>query len=56
MQLTSTNVTLTASEAMGMATISENGKQPAFIQEQYLEELRDLCQLYLDIKNDRIKE
>lgn len=52
MKLTSTNVTLTANEEMGMATVSENGKVPAFIKEEYLEELRDLINDYLAMKYD----
>lgn len=55
MKLTSTNVTLTANEGMGVATISENGKQPAFIQEVFLEELRDLITDYLEMREKEIE-
>lgn len=51
MKYISTNMTLTANKAMGMATISQNGKMPAFVEEQYLEELRDLINDYLEEKS-----
>jgi len=47
-KLESTNITIVANMGMGLATISQNGKQPAFIEEQYLEELRDLINDYLE--------
>lgn len=52
MKLESTNVTLIANEKIGQATIGQNGKHPCFIEEQYLEELRDLLNDYLKIKNE----
>lgn len=50
MKLESTNVILIANESMGQATIGQNGKVPMFIEEQHLEELRDLLNDYLKMK------
>lgn len=50
MKQESTNITVIASPEMGMATIGQNGKIPAFIEEQHLEELRDLLNDYLEHK------
>lgn len=54
MRLISTNVMLVASKIMGIATISENNKIPIFMEEQHLEELRDLLNDYLAIQNQNI--
>ena len=50
MRLTSTNITLISNKAINMATIGQNGHQPAFIDEQHLEELRDLLNDYFELK------
>jgi len=60
MKLTSTNITLIASQEMEMATIGQNGKTPAFVEYRHLEELRDLLNLYFEqlyggAKNEDIK-
>jgi len=50
MKLESTNVTIIANEKMGEATICQNGRHPCFIREEYLEELKDLLNDYLELK------
>jgi|TARA_R100001530_G_scaffold903_2_gene1572 hypothetical protein len=54
MKLESTNVYLTANEKMGLATLGQNDKGAlsgvGFIDEKHLEELRDLIDLYLELK------
>lgn len=48
MKYESTNITLIANEDMQMATVGQNGKAPAFIEYQHLEELRDLLNDYFE--------
>jgi hypothetical protein len=52
MKLTSTNITLIANEKIGQASIRQNRKAPTFIEEQHLEELRDLLNDYFEMKNN----
>lgn len=55
MKLTSINVKLVANEKMGLAILSQNKKEPGFIEEQHLEELRDLINDYLEMKAKGVK-
>jgi len=50
MKLTSTNIILTADKSLGHARIKQAGKTSDFISEEHLEEVRDLIDLYLDLK------
>ena len=49
-KLTSTNVNITANDKMGLAKLGQNDREPCFIEEQHLEELRDLINDYLELK------
>lgn len=54
MKLTSTNIELTANEKIGYFKITQIGKTANLIEEQYLEEARDLLNFYLEIKNNPV--
>lgn len=56
MKLTSTNVTLIANEEVGMASLRQNSHEPMFMKEEYLEELRNLINDYLEMKNSSIPD
>lgn len=49
MKLTSTNITITVNKKIGLAKIQQNEKEPCFIEEKYLEELRNLINDYLEM-------
>jgi len=53
MKFASTNATLIANEKMKVATIGQKGQVPAFVDEEHLEELRDLLNAYLEIKYEK---
>ncbi len=55
MKLTSVNIILTADKSLGHARIKQVGKTSDFIAEEYLEEVRDLIDLYLDLKRAGIE-
>jgi len=50
MKLTSNNVSLTANKKMGEALVRQNSREAAFIRIEYLEELRDLINDYLEME------
>lgn len=50
MKLESNNVTLIGNDKVGIVTIGQNGKIPTFLRTEYLEELRDLINDYLEIE------
>lgn len=52
MRLISTNIELTANDKIGYFKINQKGKTSQFIEEQYLEEARDLLNFYMELKKE----
>jgi hypothetical protein len=52
MKLISTNIELTASEKIGYFKINQKGKISQFIEEQHIEEARDLLNFYMELKKE----
>lgn len=53
MKLESNNVTLIGNDKVGIVTIGQNGKIPTFIRAEYIEELRDLINDYLEMERGK---
>lgn len=52
MKLISTNIVLTANEKIGYFKINQKDKTSQFIEEQHLEEARDLLNFYMELKKE----
>jgi len=50
-KLESNNVTIIGNDKVGVITIGQNGKIPTFMKTEYLEELRDLINDYLEMRH-----